>query len=378
MLEKDTKRILHIGAGDFIYRGVEKILTDYYQNIDRSKLQFDFLTPGVCKNEDLREKIEVLGGKVIELNVLNCHSRIKRYILFGKGILKILRNGDYAVVHANTGSVVMLSLISFFAWIGHAKIRIAHSHNDGKTTIAHKIKKCVLYPLLMICPTHYFACSQSAGQYVFPKAVWNKINVIPNGIDTRRFCYNEDVRIKMRKELKINNRFAIGCVGAFTEQKNHKFLFDIFEKTHRICVDAVLVLVGAGELLEQMKDRVSRDNLSDSVVFVGTSNRVNEILQAMDCFVLPSIYEGLGIAAIEAQAAGLPTLCSDVLPPETKVTGLIEYMSLSSPANEWASKILSYQLIHERPDTSVEIMKSEYDIQTAAKKLEQIYLSLID
>ena len=378
MERNNVKRILHIGAGDFIYRGVEKILSDYYQNIDRSKIQFDFLTPGVCKNNDLRGRIETLGGKIIELDVLKCRSRIKRYFLFGMGILNTLRSSNYTAVHANTGSIVMLGLISFFAWVGHIKVRIVHSHNDGKINIRHKIKKCIMSPILLMFPTHYFACSKKAGQYVFPKKVWDKIKIIPNGIDAKMFRYSKTIRTRIRNELKINDKFVIGCVGAFTEQKNHKFLLDIFDEIHRICDEAVLVLVGNGELLEQMKNRVSRDSLSDSVIFVGTSNRVNDILQAMDCFVLPSIYEGLGIAAIEAQAAGLPTLCSDAFPPETKVTELIEYMSLSSPINEWAKKIVSYRFINERPDTSAEIMKAGYDIQTSAKKLEKIYLSLID
>lgn len=376
--ENHIERILQVGAGDFIHRGVEKILVDYYANIDRSKVHFDFLTPGVCKNNDLREKIETLGGKIIELDVLKCRSRIKRYFLFGMGILNTLRSSNYAAVHANTGSIVMLGLISFFAWVGHIKVRIVHSHNDGKINIKHKIKKCIMSPILLMFPTHYFACSKKAGQYVFPKKVWDKMIIIPNGIDAKIFRYSTTIRTRMRNELKINDKFVIGCVGAFTEQKNHKFILDIFDEIHKICDDAVLVLVGNGELLEQMKNRVSRDGLSDSVIFVGTSNRVNDILQSMDCFLLPSIYEGLGIAAIEAQAAGLPTLCSDAFPPETKVTGLIEYMSLSSPVNEWAKKIVSYRFINERPDTSAEIMKAGYDIQTSAKKLEQIYLSLID
>lgn len=371
------KRILHIVGGDLIYRGVEKFLMEYYKNIDRSKIQFDFLTPGICKNDDVKNQIQSLGGNLFELNVLSHSGKVRRALSFGKGILKILQDNTYDAVHANTGSIFMLSVISFYAWLGHAKVRIVHSHNTGKSTVKHIVVKAICSPFLIVFPTHYFACSQNAGEYAFPKLRRKKIQVIPNSIDTNLFAFDKEKRAEMRNALSLENNFVIGCVGAFTEQKNHKFLVDVFVEVNKIYANVKLLLIGDGILLADIQKMIAEKGLTKSVIFVKTTSHVNDFYQVMDCFVLPSIFEGLGIVVIEAQAAGLPTLCSDNVPPETKITQLIEYMPLSSNIHDWAKKIVSYTKYSERHNTSEEIKRAGFDIHQAAKHLEEIYSKII-
>lgn len=254
---------------------------------------------------------------------------------------------------------------------------IFHSHfaNRRDYRLSEKITECFFKFIMRIKGDAFVACSDPAAEWMFPEnIVKNKqYTVVKNGIEADKFVFNPYIRDKIRKELNIDNKFVIGHIGRFSYQKNHSFLIDIFNEVYKKNKDAVLLLVGDGELDSEIREKVNSYNLSDNVIFYGTTDKVNELYQTMDCFVFPSHFEGLGIVAIEAQAAGLNTLCADTVPVDAKITDLFNYMPLHEPAENWADKVLGYSGVYERKDMSMQIKAAGYDIRQSAEQLKNIY-----
>lgn len=360
------------GGGSFVNRGVEKFLLTYYENIDRQKVQFDFLSARTCENQEMKRIISKLGGRMFELG-LNGRGIRERW-MFGVELYRLIKEYHYEIVSSSTGSVATMALVMIAAKRAGVRIRIVHSQNTGTNSLKNRAIKAACSPVLSSIPTTYLACSKAAGRFAFPKRVQDRVKVIPNAIDSRLFRYDEDTRNRVRERLGVGQNFVVGHIGAFVPQKNHRFLIDIFSKLQKARPQAVLLLVGSGETQELMKRHAEELGLSQSIIFYGNTDSAHELYQAMDCFVFPSVFEGLGIVAVEAQAAGLKTLCSDVVPPETRVTDLIEYMSVNRPAEEWADKILCYDQGYARRDMVDEIVRAGYDIRGCAKYLEGVYL----
>lgn len=196
-----------------------------------------------------------------------------------------------------------------------------------------------------------------------------------NAIDISGYVFNEQRRNVMRDELGIpRNAFVTGHVGGFREVKNHTFLIDIFDEIHKQREDAVLLLVGDGNLRNETEQKAKRLGLEKSIVFTGVRSDVSELMQAMDIFVFPSLYEGLPLTLIEAQAAGLLCCAADTVSPESAVTENIRFLSLQNSAKDWSDKVLSYAEGFRRCDTTAEIVQAGYDISSAAKALEEFYL----
>lgn len=295
-------------------------------------------------------------------------------------IRRIVKTVRYDCVHIHSDRAPT-AYLCFLASRKYVNKVIFHAHNAQvkdntiKLTL-HKLLKKRLHGTQTIA----MACSDDAAKWLFPKTVIQKKQyiVLNNGIYTERFTFNSEVRDSVRTRLKIRSCFVIGHVGRFAYQKNHEFLIDVFVEIKKRLSNAVLLLIGGAsgeDRVDETKKKVASLGLAKSVIFYGNTDRVNELYQAMDCFVFPSRYEGLGIAAIEAQAAGLKTLCSDRVPQEAKITDLCEYMVLSDGPEKWAEKILTYVNGYERKDMSEEIVAAGYDIKASAKQLENIYLS---
>ena len=258
-------------------------------------------------------------------------------------------------------------------------IRIAHSHNTDFQT-KNKFKKAVgnyFKKKLVFYATDYFACSKLAGEWLFGDKIVTspKFKVIHNGVDLKKYAFNSKIRNEIRNLYKISeNEIVIGHVGRFTEQKNHVFLIDIFNEYHKINSNSRLLLVGTGILEENVKEKVEDLKIADKVIFAGFRSDVNNYMQAMDLFVLPSKFEGLGLVLIEAQASGLPCFTSkDVVPKEAQVSDLLTYIRLSSNAKKWANIINKSSF--NRKDVAKEIKDSGYDINEAALELEKFYES---
>lgn len=362
-------RVAHI-MGKMIGGGVESVVMNYYRNIDRAKIQFDF----ICDDDSTNipyEEIESLGGKVI---LIPPYQKVFKY---HKELKRVLKEGNYKIVHSHISTMSLFSL--YAAKCAGVKIRIAHSHSTtNKKEKKKNMLKQVLRPFSKVFSTHYIGCSELAGRWLFGNKTFDKGNVyiLNNAIDLDLFKYDESIRIKKRNELKINdNTIVIGHLGRFVEQKNHRFLIDIFNEFHKKNKNSILLLGGQGPLMDEIKERVESLDLNNCVKFLGQRNDASELYQAFDIFLLPSLYEGLPVVGVEAQACGLLCVFSDDMTKETKVLDSTVFMSLNNTALEWAEKMLESYRNFKREDKRKEISDNNFNIKEESTKLENYYLN---
>lgn len=357
--------------GSYKGGGVEAVVMNFYRNIDRNKIQFTF----VCDEDSTDipyEEIEKLGGKII---IVPPYSEPFKY---HSALKKALKEDDYKIIHSHISTMSVFSL--FAAKCAGVPVRIAHSHSTtNKKEKKKNLMKQVLRPFSKVFATDYMCCSELAGRWLFGNKEYDKGNVylLNNAIDLDKFKYNESLRKKKRKELGIkDDTLVIGHIGRFVAQKNHDFLIDIFNEIHKKNNNSILLLAGQGPLMEDIKNKVKDLNLEDSVKFLGQRNDANELYQAFDVFLLPSLYEGLPVVGVEAQAAGLLCYLSDDMTKETKVLDITKFMSLNNTPEEWANNILDDVKKYKRIDTSKEMTAKNFNIKEEAKKLEEYYLNL--
>lgn len=356
--------------GRYIGGGVEAVTINYYRNIDKNKVQLDF----ICDEDSTNipyEEIERMGGKVI---IIPSYSKPFKY---HKALKRVLKEGNYKIIHSNINTLSVFSL--FAAKCAGVPVRIAHSHSTtNKKEKKKNLMKQVLRPFSKVFATDYMCCSELAGRWLFGNKEYDKGNVylLNNAIDLDKFKYNESLRKKKRKELGIkDDTLVIGHIGRFVAQKNHDFLIDIFNEIHKTNNNSILLLAGQGPLMEDVKNKVKELNLDDSVKFLGQRNDANELYQVFDVFLLPSLYEGLPVVGVEAQAAGLLCYLSDDMTKETKVLDITKFMSLNNMPEEWANNILDDVKKYKRIDTSKEMTAKNFNIKEEAKKLEEYYLA---
>lgn len=343
--------------------GLESMIMNYYRYIDREKIQFDFL---VHRQERAAfdDEIESLGGKIY---------RLPRLVPWSKSYLSALNrffdeHPEYKIIHVHQDC---LSSVILKAAAKHdVPVRIAHSHSANQD-------KNIKYPIKLWYKrkiprhaTHLFACGKEAGDWMFSGAPYQIVN---NAIDAAAYTYDADKRGELRRQLVLADELVIGHVGNFTQPKNHPFLLEIFTALLKKEPNAVLLLVGGGEEMSQIREKAQKLGIAEHVHFLGVRSDVADLMQAMDVFVFPSLYEGLGIALIEAQAAGLHCVVSDTIPHEAYLTDLVDSESLSAPAEKWAEKILAKRAI-PRTDRRAEIAAHGFDITTEAVKLQEFYL----
>ena len=360
-------RVLHVvtymGRG-----GLETMLMNYYRNIDRTKVQFDFLTHRSFE-ADYDEEIRTLGGKIYHLPKLNPFS--PQYLRELEHFFAT--HPEYKIVHSHLDCMAGIPLK--YAKINGVPVRIAHAHNTNQTKDKKYLLKLLFKKNITQNATRLLACSEEAGKWMFLGA---DFQVLYNAIDSEKYAYNPHVRKQVRDDFGIkDDTFVVGHVGRFMPQKNHRFILKIFSEFVKKYPNSILLLVGGGDLEEKTKKKAFEMGISSKVIFAGIRSDVPEILQAMDVFILPSLHEGLGIAAVEAQAAGLPCLISDKVPMECERTkGLVHQISLREDASIWANKIGEFFRV-ERRDTSDEIRNADYDIKENAVKLEHFYRNLL-
>lgn len=370
MEAQEPIRIAQI-VGKWLGGGVETVVMNCYRHVDKEKIQFDF----ICDEDSTNipyEEIEKLGGKIV---IIPSYSKAFNY---HKELKKVLKDGNYKIVHSHISTMSVFSL--FAAKCAGVPVRIAHSHSTtNKKEKKKNLMKQVLRPFSKVFATDYMCCSELAGRWLFGNKEYDKGNVylLNNAIDLDKFKYNESLRKKKRKELGIKDgALVIGHIGRFVAQKNHDFLIDIFNEIHKKNNNSVLLLAGQGPLMEAVKNKVKELNLDDSVKFLGQRNDANELYQAFDVFLLPSLYEGLPVVGVEAQAAGLLCYLSDDMTKETKVLDITKFMSLNNTPEEWANNILDDVKKYKRIDTSKEMTAKNFNIKEEAKKLEEYYLNL--
>lgn len=313
-------RILHV-LGGMGQGGTENFLMNLYRNIDKEKIQFDFL---VNREGFFDDEIERLGGRIYYIPALQKVGQIS-YVSHLKEFL--LNHKEYKIIHSHLNQVT--GLILEVANKVNIPIRIAHSHNSKSNKhLIIKIYKKYLGNKIVKNATDLWACSDIAGNWLYGKNTKN-VKIIKNAIDLEKFEYSEKVRNKVRKDFNIEEKdFVIGNIGRFSYQKNQIFLLEVLKELKNINKNTKLMLVGNGSLKEKLIKHSKELNIEDSIIWLENRTDVNELLQAMDFFVFPSKFEGLGIVLIEAQSAGLKCIASEkVIPKEAQVTRITKILS---------------------------------------------------
>ena len=344
---------------------------NYYRNIDKDKIQFHFLCDEDSTNIPY-EEIEKMGGRVI---IIPPYQRLFEY---QKELYRIFKENKYKIVHSHISTLSVFPLR--IAKKAGVPIRIAHSHStSNKKEWKRNLIKNILRPFSKLYANQFFACSELSGRWLFgEKAFKNgKIKIINNAIDLEKFKFNKEKRNEIRKKLKIDeNIILVGHIGRFVTQKNHEFLIDVFDEIHRRKQNSKLILIGQGNLKENIIEKIKYLGLQDYVIFTGQTTNVSDYYNAMDIFVLPSLYEGLPVVGIEAQANGLLCEFSTDMTKETKVLNTTKFISLKETAKKWAKIILEDYKNFKRKDTFDEMTQNNFNIIEEAKKLEKYYINL--
>lgn len=356
-------RILHVvtymGRG-----GLETMIMNYYRHIDRSKVQFDFLVHRDFR-ADYDDEIEALGGRIF---------RLPRLVPWSRCYLHTLEeffcsHTEYKIVHVHQDC--LSSVILKIAQNCGVPVRIAHSHSSSQDKNIKYLVKLFYKRKIPTYATHLFACGKDAGDWMFGGAQYSIVN---NAIDTDLYSFDTEKRLKVRKKLGISSDdFVIGHVGRFNRVKNHNFLLDVFAEVKNREKKAVLLLVGDGDFRHEMEQKATSLGVTDSIIFTGVRSDVSDLMQVMDCFVFPSLYEGLPVTLIEAQAAGLPCVVSDRVSTECVKTDLVSHIPLQDGVAHWAEEIIKTQCI-ARKVTSTQIIQAGYDITSNAKWIQKFYL----
>lgn len=359
-------KILHI-VGGLTAGGIESLLYNLFSNIDREKITFDFVKK-IDEIGEFERPIRELGGHIYKspkFNGFNYFSCKKWWGVFFD------RHPDYKIIHVHDATSSMV-------YLGEAKKRgikiIAHSHNIGNTGIKGIVKNLTKGPLRKSAD-YYIGCSNEAGEYLFGKEIVDsdRYMTLSNGIDAKKFAYDEEVRKEIRNYLGIkDDEIVIGHIGRFTKVKNHDFLIKLFAEVHSFKEKSKLLLIGEGPLLSDIKIKAEKLGIQGSVIFTGSKIDSEKFYSAMDIFVFPSIKEGLGIAAIEAQASGLTVIKSQGVTDAIDVTGNVITMNLDEPVINWARAIIQNKSV-DRSLCCEKVQKSRFDINETVRRLLEIY-----
>ncbi|MDD6478707.1 MAG: glycosyltransferase family 1 protein [Oscillospiraceae bacterium] len=346
--------------------GLETMLMNYYRNIDRTKIQFDFLTHRP-QRDDYDDEIESLGGKIYRAPRLYPQN-YPAYFSYMKKFFA--SHPEYKIVHSHIDAMSYLPLLT--AKRAGVPVRIAHSHNTSiDLDFKYPLKRYFRAQINGVA-NYRLACGERAGEFLFGG---KDFSVIPNAIDTGKFCFNPEISIAKKRELNLEGKFVVGHIGRFSYQKNHKFLIKIFSEILKREKNAVLLLVGNGEKEDLIKRQVSELGISEQVLFLANRSDVNELYGAMDVFVLPSHFEGIPVVGIEAQFSGLACVFSDKVPNEVAFTDNCSFVSLDASAGSWAEQILSFKNFER---ASIDNSNSLYDIKNAHIILEKYYTDLYE
>ena len=353
--------------------GAESMVMNYYREIDRTKVQFDFVVHREEKG-DFEDEITALGGKVYRMMPLRPHT-------FGKYARQISaffdEHPEYQIIHGQC------SESGYFFYKEAAKrgipVIIAHAHNSHVKIDAKWFFRTWMKHQMRPYLTHHFACGDEAAEWLFGKELAKKAIVLKNAINTRVFRFDAQTREKKREELGIGPTVMTIChVGRFDKVKNHTFVVDIFAEVLKKHTDARLLLIGDGELREQTEQKANQMGLSTKVSFLGVRRDVNELMQAADAMVFPSLFEGLPVTLVEAQSTGLPCIISQNIPSEVIITDLVEQVSLSDSASIWADKLITAaEHPHNRASYTKDIIKAGFDIKNNAEWLQDFYIKAI-
>lgn len=361
MEQKEPVRVLHVLTG-LTTGGAESFIMNMYRNLDRNQVQFDFLLRS--SDNIYKDELEEMGSRIYVTAAFPRH-----FIQNAIQTSAFFKTHHYDIIHVHANALLYTYALECAKKSG-VKCRIIHSHNAAMAHMQllpiHRANKRRIGGLA----TEFFACSNVAGQWMFDR----DFSVIPNAIDLPAFTFNVETRDRIREKYGIRSEeLVIGHIGRFTEQKNHSFLLDVFAEIIKIRPNSKLMLVGDGELRCSIEAKAEKQKLRNKIVFLGSTNTVSEIVNAFDVFVFPSVYEGLGIVALEAQANGLRMICSEAVPSEVLMDDSMCTLPLSAGAEYWAWQILNMDT--KRLDLTERIRSAGYDVRYEAQKLQAFYIS---
>lgn len=351
--------------------GVTKVITNLINNMDKENLDFTYLSINPPEKE-LQKWLQNIGFNIVILN-----RSLSKSISYFNSLRKIVRDNKYDIVHAH-GNSATLFLDLYAAKLGGCKNLIAHSHNS---TCEEKVIHYIFKPLFNATYTLGMACSLESGRWLFGDRDFIEIK---NGIELKKYRFNQTFRSKIREKYGISTKeILLGHVGLFNDQKNHAYLIQIMKMLLEMNSLYRLMLVGEGEFKNQIKETVKSLNIEDKVIFVNPTDVVHEYLSAMDCFVMPSKYEGFPLALIEAQTNGLKCFVSDVITREVNITGTVDFLRLDENKNEWINSIMTFFIegnwarLQKSDEAINQYSKVGYDVIDEAKKLRGIYEKIV-
>lgn len=363
-------RILHV-LGGLNRGGAESMVMNWYRNVDRMEIQFDFIVHSETANE-YKEEILKMGGKVYvfpRFTVKTCRKSMKLWNEF------FAEHPEYKILHSHVRSYASLYIPIAKK---HGLKTIVHSHSTSNGKGLASLVKAALQRPLRKSADFLFSCSREAGEWLFGKSYVDspKYRMIPNAIDTEAYRFSTEWREDKKKELGVCGKTVYGHVGRLHPAKNHSFLLELFSELHKKNPDSVLLLVGGGELEQEIKNKISELELDGAVILAGSRSDVNELLSAMDVFLFPSLWEGLPVTVVEAQAAGLPCFVSDTVTRDVCVSELVKYLPIDKGVEAWVNAISEFTPY--RLDVTEKIKLAGFDIKSAAEDLTKFYLEQID
>lgn len=355
--------------------GAETMVMNYYRNIDRTKVQFDFMVHRKEKGA-YDDEIEALGGKIYHMpsiHPLNFGKYKKALAVFFD------EHPEYQIIHSH------MSELGYYAFkearVHGVKCLICHAHNAPhfkNETVIEKLKDVMRWRFkhkIRRYTDHMFICGMDAGKWLFGRHNKRRFVMMNNAIDADSFSWNSEEATQIRRQWGLNGKFVVCNVGRFNAQKNHSFIIDIFNIIHYRNPNAVLLLAGDGDLMERTKMKVEGLGLSDCVRFLGVRSDINKILLASNVFLFPSLYEGLPVTLVEAQASGIRCVISDAVPDDCLITKNVDVVPLSDTAGVWADAVLKYDDGYKRRDTYSTIAEHGFDIKENAEWLEEFYIN---
>lgn len=361
-------KVLMLVPNLFVANGVASFVMNYLRNLNHDEVQVDIAS---YKEGDsiYYTEVEAAGGKMFFL------PGIKNLPEHVKVCNKILSDGQYDIIHDNTLHISIPMM--WCAKRAGVRVRILHSHNSkmGETRIK-ELRNKAFRPVLCSLATDYLACSELAGQAMFGKRTFT---VLPNVIQTERYHFDENVRVLVRQEMNATDKFVVGTVGRLADQKNPFFAIDVFKCLLKIVSNAEYWWIGSGPLEEAVKDYINQKGLSENVRLLGSRNDVVNLYQGMDMFFLPSLFEGLPVTGVEAQAMGLPMVVSDTVTKEMVYTDLVYYVSLKSTKEIWGEQLIKVaEKKQNRSNYGDNLRKSAFSDIGCGNRLEEIYRSFLD
>ncbi len=382
-------KVLHV-IGTKLQGGIATVIYNYQSHLKCEDIQMDYLIFAEGDPGRLYEKVINLGSRVYVLPALK-NLRLFKIIYEINKFMKET-GGQYDILHLHSVNIGFLCFpLARKYGVRHL---IAHSHatefSDKRLNAARNKILCMG---IRRRAEIKMACSKAAGEFLYGKEYMKDVIVLKNAVDCGRFAFCPKARERVRKELELEGQFVLGNIGRFSRQKNHAFLIEIFEQVVALCANAALLLIGDGPLKEQVVSLVEQKKLNSKVHFLGYQEKVSDFMQAMDLLVLPSLFEGLPVAGIEAQAAGLPCIVSTAVTEEMDV-GLTTYLDLDSGSRVWAEKIMEMRNVDKREKNKYEnidmksverrkqgrelVSLAGYDIEVEAEKLRKFYLGIDD